>query len=321
MNESADFVMYWWDRAAELLIRKGTRLKRFGLVTTNSLSQVFQRRVMERHLSAKKPISLLMAVPDHPWTKATRDAAAVRIAMTVAAAGAHEGKLFEVTREEGLDTDEPKVELYQTRGKINSDLTVGADVTALPALKANAFLSSRGMQLMGPGFIVTPAQAEHLGLGRREGLENHIRLYRNGRDLMGTSRGLMVIDLFGLEADEVRKRFPEVYQHVLETVKECKDEQGRPNGRDVNNRESYRLNWWIFGEPRRELRPALENMPRYIATVETAKHRVFQFLDASILPDNKLVCSFGRCVPIGRLVFAPSRWVGLTRRRLARGRK
>src|SRR5262249_11333822 len=28
----------------------------------------------------------------------------------------------------------------------------------------------------------------------------------------------------------------------------------------------------------------------YIATVETAKHRVFQFLDASILSDNMLVC-------------------------------
>ena len=290
MNESADFVMYWWDRAAELLIHKGSRLKRFGLVTTNSLRQVFQRRVMEKHLSAKKPISLLMAIPDHPWTKATRDAAAVRIAMTVATAGAHEGKLCEVTREDGLDTDEPNVELCVTRGKINSDLTVGADVTKATALQANAFLCSPGVKLHGDGFIVTPAEAQHLGLGRRPGLENHIRLYRNGRDLTGTPRGVMVIDLFGLAADVVRKRFPEVYQHVLETVKECKDEQGRPNGRDVNNRKSYRLNWWIFGEPRRELRPALENLPRYIATVETAKHRVFQFLDATILPDNRLIC-------------------------------
>ena len=50
-----------------------------------------------------------------------------------------------------------------------------------------------------------------------------------------------------------------------------------------------RVNWWIFGEPRQELRPALEGLPRYIATVETTKHRVFQFLDASILPDNMLV--------------------------------
>ena len=38
MNESADFVMYWWDHAAEMLTRKGTRLKRFGFVTTNSIT-------------------------------------------------------------------------------------------------------------------------------------------------------------------------------------------------------------------------------------------------------------------------------------------
>lgn len=33
----------------------------------------------------------------------------------------------------------------------------------------------------------------------------------------------------------------------------------------------------------------LVGLPRYIATVETAKHRLFQFLDAAILPDNMLV--------------------------------
>jgi hypothetical protein len=37
------------------------------------------------------------------------------------------------------------------------------------------------------------------------------------------------------------------------------------------------------------LRPALAGLPRYIATVETTKHRVFQFLGAAILPDNMLV--------------------------------
>lgn len=30
-------------------------------------------------------------------------------------------------------------------------------------------------------------------------------------------------------------------------------------------------------------------MSRYIATVETMKHRIFQFMDAEILPDNMLV--------------------------------
>lgn len=52
----------------------------------------------------------------------------------------------------------------------------------------------------------------------------------------------------------------------------------------------YRDNWWIFGEPRRELRPALEGLRRYIATVETANHRWFRFLEADILPDNRLIC-------------------------------
>ena len=42
-------------------------------------------------------------------------------------------------------------------------------------------------------------------------------------------------------------------------------------------------------KPIRELRHQLADLPRYIATVETAKHRIFQFLDADILPDNKLI--------------------------------
>nr|WP_321182327.1 DNA methyltransferase [Methylobacterium sp. Leaf122] len=281
MPESADFVMFWWDRAAELLAHKGTVLRRFGFVTTNSISQVFQRRVMERHLKARRtPISLVMAISDHPWTKATQDAAAVRIAMTVAEVGTREGVLREVTLETGLDTDQPIVELDERRGPINSDLTTGVDLSATKALLANEGLSSRGMSLHGAGFIVSPEKATELGLGRRPGLEHHIRSYRNGRDLTARPRGVMVIDLFGLTADEVRSRFVEVYQHVLTTVK--------PE-RDANNRETYRANWWIFGEPRRELRPALEGLRRYVVTVETMRHRVFQFLDATILPDNKLV--------------------------------
>lgn len=280
MNESADFVMYWWDRAAEILLRKGGKLRRFGLVTTNSISQVFQRRVMERHLTAKKPLSLAMAIPDHPWTKATKDAAAVRIAMTVAAPGKSEGVLYETTREAALETDEPVIELRTARGAIHSDLTVGVDVGRAKALASNQGLSSRGMSLHGAGFIVTPAQAKALGLGALSGLEQHIRDYRNGRDLTARPRGVMVIDLFGLKVEAVRRKFPAVYQLLFNEVK--------PE-RDANNRQSYRESWWVFGEPRKDLRPALVGLPRYIATVETTKHRVFQFLDAAILPDNRLV--------------------------------
>ncbi|WFP61437.1 DNA methyltransferase [Mesorhizobium sp. WSM4904] len=287
MNPAADFVMYWWDRAAELLVRKGTRLRRFGFVTTNSITQVFQRRVIERHLSGASPVSLVLAIPDHPWTKASKDAAAVRIAITVAEAGERDGAVRIVVREESLDTDEPTIEFVERDGRINPDLTIGVDVTKAKALVANDAICSPGVKLHGDGFIVSREKAFELGLGKRPGLERHIREYRNGRDLTSRSRGAMVIDLFGTTAHEVRREFPEVYQHLLETVwKQRVNTFAKSPTKDA---QDYLDNWWVFGKPRTELRPALEGMPRYIATVETMKHRIFQFMDAGILPDNMLV--------------------------------
>ncbi|MCC5806350.1 MAG: class I SAM-dependent DNA methyltransferase [Opitutales bacterium] len=275
--ESADFVMYWWDLAAELT-RKG-KVRQFGLITTNSLRQTFARRVLQRHMEGDPPLSLRFAVPDHPWVDSA-SGAAVRIAMTVGTAGKAEGVLATVAKETNTGEGFAIVEFQSKAGILNANLTVGVDTAKAVALRANADLSNRGVSLFGSGFIVTPEQARSLGLGRIPGIENHIRDYRNGRDLTQSPRGVMVIDLFGMEAEAVRDRFPEVYQWVSERV--------RPE-REHNKRESRRRNWWLFGETNPKLRAQLDGLPRYIATVETTKHRVFQFLDSSILPDNKLV--------------------------------
>ncbi len=56
--------MFWWDKAAELT-RTG-KAKRFGFITTNSLKQTFNRKVLQHHMAQKKPISLAFAIPDHP---------------------------------------------------------------------------------------------------------------------------------------------------------------------------------------------------------------------------------------------------------------
>ena len=114
INDSADFVMYWWDRAAEIVAHG--KAQRFGLVTTNSITQVFSRRVVARHLEAKKPVSLLMAIPDHPWTKATDKAAAVRIAMTVAAAGPARGCPARGGARGEARYDQPEIELSAKTG-------------------------------------------------------------------------------------------------------------------------------------------------------------------------------------------------------------
>lgn len=233
-------------------------------------------------MAAKTPLSLVFAVPDHPWMKAS-DKAAVRIAMTVAEAGEREGVLAKVVNETNLNTDAPMVALETHEGNLRADLIIGADLASAKPLSSNEAISSRGVSLHGAGFIVTPEKAKQLGLGKVPGLDQHILAYRNGRDIASRPRDVMVIDLFPLPIAEVQARFPEVYQHVADTVK--------PE-RDDNNRDTYRDNWWIFGEPRRELRPVLAPLPRYITTIETAKHRFFQFLDASIRPDNMLV-NFG----------------------------
>jgi hypothetical protein len=125
--------------------------------------------------------------------------------------GRREGVLARVVRE--LPGPEyAEVELVERRGIVNPDLTVGPNVAAAQPLKANDRLSSPGVKLHGSGFIVTPEQAQQLGLDRIPGLNRHIRSYLNGRDLNRRSRGVLVIDLFGLTAEEVRARFPEVYQ-------------------------------------------------------------------------------------------------------------
>jgi SAM-dependent methyltransferase len=274
----ANFVMHFWDKAAET-VRAG-KARRFGLITTNVITQPFSRRVIEHHMKGKKPIGLVLAIPDHPWMKSA-DHAAVRIAMTVGAVGIEVGVLREVNGEFDLNTDAPKVEFSERTGPIQADLTIGAATASANPLQANDRICSPGVKLHGAGFIVTPAEAARLGLGKTPDLNNYILEYRNGRDLTGRPRGVMVIDLFTLTESEVRDRFPAVYQWVADRVK--------PE-RDLNNRETYRVNWWVFGEPRRELRPALLGLQRYIATVETAKHRFFEFLHSDIRPDNRLVC-------------------------------
>ena len=223
------------------------------------------------------PLHLVFAIPDHPWTNGA-GSAAVRIAMTVAASGAGNG-IFGIVQSERTTADGvPEVTLATVEGRINADLTIGADAKSATPLRANERLCSLGVKLHGAGFIVSPTTAHALGLGCVPGLNRHIRQYLNGRDLTRTSRGQMVIDLFGLSEDVVRRDFPSLYQHVLLNVK--------PE-RDQNNRASFRNVWWVFGEPRRDLRPALVGLSRYIATVETAKHRIFTFLPAEMLPDNK----------------------------------
>lgn len=280
MNESADFVLYWWDRAAEMLAQKNASLRRFGLVTTNSIGQTFNRRVIERHQSGKSPIGLAFAIPDHPWTKATKDAAAVRIAMTVAAIKPQQGALWKVVSEASLDTDEPEIALAARYGCINPDLSIGADISKAKSLKAAEGLSWNGVMLAGRGFVLESITAEYL-FSRFPQESEILRPFISGRDLVQEHRVRYVIDTFGRTEADLRKNFPNLYQMLLESVKPERDES-----RD----SQFKRDWWLFGRNRPELRQALSGMKRFIGLPETAKHREFQFIETHNLPEHRIVC-------------------------------
>jgi hypothetical protein len=277
--ESADLVMFWWCKAAAETAQG--RCQRFGFITTNSIHQTFNRRVLEPFLAdGKNPLHLAYAIPDHPWIDSA-DGAAVRIAMTVAAPGKGEGVLEKVIKEETMEHGECEVWLSRHFGIIAPNLLIGADLTSAQPLFSNSNISSMGMMIRGSGFIVSPDEARKISNG--DYIAPIIKRYINGKDLLQTSRAAMIIDAYGISEDELAELYPSVYQYMLLHVK--------PE-RDASRDKQFKELWWLFGRWRPQLRAFTADISRYLVTVETAKHRLFIFLDADVVADHRLI-AFG----------------------------
>ena len=278
----ADFVMHFWDEAATRLLAKmpagkENPLRRFGFITTNSITQTFSQRVVERHMNAKLPLSLVYAIPDHPWLKAS-DKAAVRIAMTVAARGERQGKLAKVIQESGLNTDTPEVKLETDEGKITSKLTLGADLSKLARLIANDDLAFRGVCVGGTGFVSETRQT--FSALSPEALQR-VHSIRNGRDFAQRPSPRWALDMFGVSEMSLKRDFPDAYQLLLDRV--------WPERR-TSKRKAYRDNWWIFMEARPALRDAVAGIDRYLVSPMTARHRYFITVGGAEIADQGLIC-------------------------------
>jgi hypothetical protein len=272
--ENADFVMYWWDTAAAL-VTQGT-CRAFGLITTNSLRQSFNRAVLEQRLSDE--VRLAFAIPDHPWVDA-KDGAAIRVALSVVAGGKSAGRLALVADESPSEDRETEVSLVTTHGLITPGLTIGIDVAASAPLRANAEVSCVGYQLSGQGFVVSAGEASSLDarIGTASALA---RPLIGGRDLVQSPRGLFALDAFGFDEIRLRDEQPAIFQWVYDRV--------RPE-RLHNARASVRDRWWLFGEARSTFRPALAGTAQALATSLTAKHRLFLRVPADAVCDSTTV--------------------------------
>ena len=287
--ENADYVMYWWEKAA-LAARgwkpatdkgraKGTR--RFGLITTNSLRQTFNRKVLEPHLAdPKSGLSLIYAIPDHPWVD-SGDGAAVRIAMTVAEKSKANGRLLTVTEEvKGQTEAEGRLVRFDIqKGKIFADLRIGANLLSACALKANGSLCSVGYQLTGKGFLVPPEQRAEI-MAARPHSDKYIKPWTNGLGIQRHVEPMWAIDVGELSLAELQSGLPEIFQHLSDTV--------RPE-RAQNAVSAQAEHWWRYARPRGDFQPAIRGVNRMLVTSLTASKRIFIFVSPDTIADSTTV--------------------------------
>jgi hypothetical protein len=284
--ETVDFVMYWWHRAAELA--QAGKIEKFGFISTNTIQQVRQRKIIDFYLNHKSPIRLILAIPDHPWSDGD---AAVTVAMTAAESINHNNRLpcipqigVLISYEEGItpESSADRVNIqWKSVKQIFSNLQSGSDITGAKKLRANLKLACRGMEMRGAGFLISQEQSLSLGYIKNNPSQLPvIKRFIGGKDITDVNRNLLTIDLWGLSIKQVQETYPQIYQWIYERVK--------PE-RDVNRRKASRDNWWIYGEARSTFRPALENLEKYIATPRTAKHRFFIFLPSDFITESEVI--------------------------------
>jgi hypothetical protein len=270
--ETADFVMYWWHKAATLI--ESDDLHRFGFITTDSIVQQYSRPAIDLHLNANPGVQIIYAIDEHPWVE-DRDGAAVQVAMTVVAHSFnYKGpkRLGHVTSAAGGNEVEV---IVSPASSISSLLRSDLDMRQVKPLNSNASICFQGVIPGNDGFKFTENEFSVLGITRGR-LPTIVRRYVIGKDIVRQHEDKWVIDCFGLTEADVADKYPKFYQWLLDRVK--------PE-RDQNPRETRRKKWWLFAENAPKLRRALDGLTRYIATPNTAKHRPFVFLESDILPD------------------------------------
>ncbi|MVX46304.1 hypothetical protein GQF56_14995 [Rhodobacter sphaeroides] len=161
---------------------------------------------------------------------------------------------------------------------IFANLQAGADISGCKKLQSNHQLCFMGVIPHGEGMVVSEATARKIS--PHSDLPNSLlRPYSNGKQLITGQLDRYVIDAFPMSEAELRNAAPAVFQWLLDTVKPL---------RDANRDKDLREKWWLHRRNNLDLRNAQKGLSRFIATVETSKHRTFSFLPGSLLPDQKL---------------------------------
>ncbi len=253
----ADLVTYWFERARELI--EGRKVKRAGLLATNSIRGGANRRVLQ---NIRETGGIFFAESDRPWIQ---NGAAVRVSMV----GFDDGSWTDRTLD-GLPVEE-----------IYADLTGALDLTGARRLSENMDMAFMGDTKGGPFDLPPDVTREMLAAGGNpNGKPNSdvVRPWVNGLDITRRPRGFHIID-FGVDMTEEDAALYEApFEYVNEHVRPMREKS-----------RSTRSEWWLHERPRVDLRQAFDGLPHFLATARVAKHRLFVWLKGITLPDSQII--------------------------------
>lgn len=263
----ADLVTYWFEKARALVA--AGKVERVGLVATNSIRGGANRKVLDRIVETG---TIFTAWSDEPWIN---EGAAVRVSLV--AFGSKQGR--QEVRLDGV-----------RMANVHSDLTAaplgevsqGMNITVAVPLRENAGASLRGTTKNGPFDIPGDLARSWLTRPNPHALPNAdvLKPWCNGMDVTRRRSDTWIID-FGVSMPmEDASLYELPFAQVLTMVKPM---------RASNRRDAYRENWWIFGESRPGFRFAVKLLDRYIATAMVAKHRMFVWLQTTVIPDQQVI--------------------------------
>lgn len=256
----ADLVCYWFDKARAHMAAGA--LQRAGLVTTNSIRGGANRKVLDAICAETR---IFEAWSDEAWVN---NGAAVRVSL-VAFGNAEQGAM--------LDT----AVVEQIRSDLKSGNVETADTTNAQRLPSNAGSSFQGPVLVGDFEVEGAIARQWLQSPNPHGRSNAevLRPLTNGKDITTRSRGMWVVD-FNAMAQVDASLYEMPFEHVLQYVKPM---------RDTNRDESRKRRWWLHGRLGTDWRAATQSIPRYIATSQVAKHRMWVWQPVPVWPHQTVI--------------------------------
>ena len=255
----ADYCCYWFEKARAHMTAGKTR--RVGLLATQGIRSGASREVLRR---IQETGNIFFAVSDREWIL---DGATVHVSM--------------VGFDDGAETD-VVLDGVSVAGRLNPDLTTGADVTTAEPLPANAGISFMGDTKGGAFDIPADVAIDWLRQPNASGKPNSdvLRPWVNGMDVTRRSRGMWIIDYppgtTRAEAAQYERPFEHLREHVYPV-------------RRANRRAAYAERWWMHVEARPEMRRVLKPLRRYLGTPNVTKHRLFAWFAPEILADHQLI--------------------------------